>query len=557
MFEFPSLARGAAFILDPEGSGSLVPLPSGVERAQAYADAAKAAIAAAHRALNTTMSVIEGSGSGKWAVREGWAGEEWGLEGLGRAWKVREVLGGKYRSFHAPDEQVFYDLAEARHYGQNLSRLERMDYRFRRVTRFGGSDASFASIDLANQRAVFSRPDSIYGHADRSAGGLGGVGGDGAHAAPEEQAPVALAPLPPGWAPDEGAMEKLSGMVCAGLATLGNSSSRVVGHVLAPAQHGLVRSGGDGVGGQGAEGAEGAAGDECRRLPVRPRGAEAADVAGGGEEAATAVGAAARVAQVALRVLNASDVAQDLAADGNGRQLLFQVARFGLPDLSCVVAARAEGAAPGGGEPHPDDGAIDLLSPAEEAHVACVRQCRARLWRFLLALPPADASPADLADDDSPAGAPARPRGDTLHARDARQARRKAQPGEACQGARVSTRQERKAKRRRRRAREQERARRWWRQSQRLSLLAAPSAQMRAWEMTHERLVLALCHLVDHEPWQLRDDYPDGDSEDQRCTLCGPAMLCPHQVPPTACCCGVRRPCPAARPCHARRALRV
>ena len=251
VFEFPSLARGAAFILDPEGSGSLVPLPSGVERAQAYADAAKAAIAAAHRALNTTMSVIEGSGSGKWAVREGWAGEEWGLEGLGRAWKVREVLGGKYRSFHAPDDQVFFDLAEARHYGQNLSRLERMDYRFRRVTRFGASDASFASIDLANQRAVFSRPDSIYGNAHHSAGGLGGVGGDGAHAAPEEQAPVALAPLPPGWAPDEGAMEKLSGMVCAGLATLGNSSSRVVGHVLAPAQHGLVRSGGDGVGGRG------------------------------------------------------------------------------------------------------------------------------------------------------------------------------------------------------------------------------------------------------------------------------------------------------------------
>ena len=540
MFEFPSLARGSAFILDPEGSGALVPLPSGVDRARAYAEAAKAAMAAAHRARNTTARVIEGSGSGKWAVREGWAGEEWGLEGLGRAWKVREVLGGKYRSFHAPDEQVFYDLAEARHYGQNLSRLERMDYRFRRVTRFGGSDASFASIDLANQRAVFSRPDSIYGHADRSAGGLGGVAGDGdgAHAAPEEQAPVALAPLPPGWAPDEGAMEKLSGMVSAGLATLGNCSSRVVGRVLAPGQHGLGRSGGD----------------------RRPRGADAADVAGA-EEAGSAVGAATRVAQVALQVWNASDVAQDLAADGHGRQLLFQVAQFGLPDLSCVVAGRAEGAAPGGGEPDPDDGAVDILSPAEEAQVACVRQCQARLWRFLLAMPPADASPADLADDDSPAGAPVPSPGDLnpkpSHARDHRQASRQATPGEAWQGERGSTRQERKAKRRRRRAREQERARRWWRQSQSLSLLAAPSAQMRAWEITHERLVLALCHLVDHEPWQLRDDYPDGDSEDQRCTLCGPAMLCPHQVPPTACCCGLRRPCPAARPCHARRAFRV
>ena len=62
------------------------------------------------------MRVIEGSGRGKWAVREGWAGSEWGFEGLGRAWKIREVLSGKYRSFHAPDETVFFDHAEALYY---------------------------------------------------------------------------------------------------------------------------------------------------------------------------------------------------------------------------------------------------------------------------------------------------------------------------------------------------------------------------------------------------------------------------------------------------------
>ena len=55
---------------------------------------------------------------------QGWAGPEFGLESLQRAWRVREVLGGKYRSFHAPDETVFFDLAEAKYYG-NLSRLER------------------------------------------------------------------------------------------------------------------------------------------------------------------------------------------------------------------------------------------------------------------------------------------------------------------------------------------------------------------------------------------------------------------------------------------------
>jgi hypothetical protein len=33
-----------------------------------------------------------------------------------------------------------------------------VDYRFRRTTRVGGPDSSFATIDMANQRAVFSRP---------------------------------------------------------------------------------------------------------------------------------------------------------------------------------------------------------------------------------------------------------------------------------------------------------------------------------------------------------------------------------------------------------------
>jgi hypothetical protein len=41
---------------------------------------------------------------------------EWGLEGLSGAWKVREILGGKYRSFHAPDESVFFDLGEAQYF---------------------------------------------------------------------------------------------------------------------------------------------------------------------------------------------------------------------------------------------------------------------------------------------------------------------------------------------------------------------------------------------------------------------------------------------------------
>jgi hypothetical protein len=38
------------------------------------------------------------------------------LEGLSGAWKVREILGGKYRSFHAPDDSVFFDLGEAQYY---------------------------------------------------------------------------------------------------------------------------------------------------------------------------------------------------------------------------------------------------------------------------------------------------------------------------------------------------------------------------------------------------------------------------------------------------------
>ena len=128
VYQFPRLAPGTAFTLDPNGSGALMPLPS--ELAEAQRKAAEA-LAAVRRPQNTTLCAIPGSGRGKWAVREGWAGPEFGLEGLQRAWKVREVLGGKYRSFHAPDEMVFFDLNEAVYYG-NLSRLERMEYRYRR-----------------------------------------------------------------------------------------------------------------------------------------------------------------------------------------------------------------------------------------------------------------------------------------------------------------------------------------------------------------------------------------------------------------------------------------
>jgi len=50
-----------------------------LERAQLLAEQS---IAAVRGPSNTNLHVINGSGLGKWGVREGWAGPEWGLEGL-------------------------------------------------------------------------------------------------------------------------------------------------------------------------------------------------------------------------------------------------------------------------------------------------------------------------------------------------------------------------------------------------------------------------------------------------------------------------------------------
>jgi hypothetical protein len=228
VYQFPRLAPGTAFTLDPNGSGALMPLPSDLAEAQRKASEALAAV---RRPQNTTLCAIPGSGRGKWAVREGWAGPEFGLEGLQRAWKVREVLGGKYRSFHAPDEMVFFDLNEAVYYG-NLSRLERMEYRYRRVTRIGGTDASYATVDMADLRPVFSRPDSIYGDMYKQEPSWNPYTDD----VPAEQPPVALPPLPPGWGPEEGAGEKLAWAVCRELVILINGSRPLQGKVLGSGQ---------------------------------------------------------------------------------------------------------------------------------------------------------------------------------------------------------------------------------------------------------------------------------------------------------------------------------
>jgi hypothetical protein len=194
---------------------------------------------------------------------------------------------------------------------------------------------------------------------------------------------------------------------------------------------------------------------------------------------------------------------------------------------------------------------------AEEESVRCVRRCRAQLWRFLLALTlaPRRAADPDGGVEEVPDGGVEEARGTGTRAEEGRKARGGRGRAErkkwaedkggvdgsvglvgACNatdqgqagvlvyagdrageeervlggGGKKGTREllrrkERRRRREREREREREEERALWRQSQTLSLLALPSAHMKEWQETHERLVLALCHLVDHEPWQVRD----------------------------------------------------
>jgi hypothetical protein len=461
VYRFPHLARGTAFVLDPSGSGCLMPLPSDLEIAQRMAAAASATV---RRPTNLTMSVIEGSGTGKWAVREGWAGPEWGLEGLGRAWKVRETLGGKYRSFHAPDESVFFDIGEARYYGNNLTRLQRMDYRFRRTTRLGGPDASFATVDMAAQRAVYSRPDSIYGDGHLQDPGWNQYLDE----EPGECPPVELYPLPPGWGPNEDASSHLAKFVQQRVGALGVWKEMMI-------------DGEDGVlGGIDANvtDADAMDGEGARRMLDALRDLEHVD----SDQAVSGRGESERVARLSELVLNGSALSEMLGTVSRGRDLVLELARYGMPDLS-------------GGQGREEK--IDILTEGQEHSVQRVRRCRAALWRFLLAMPLATAV-APL-DGSTPPGLSAqmshklREDASVLKPRD--------------QGAGNATRL-RKLKKKQARMRREAQARAWWRQSQSLSLLASPSEQMRVWQVTHERLVLALCYLVDHDPWQIFGTVP-------------------------------------------------
>jgi len=194
-----------------------------------------------------------------------------------------------------------------------------------------------------------------------------------------------------------------------------------------------------------------------------------------------------------------------------GRELVLELTRFGMPELL----------------PGDEDEKIDLLSEAQEESVRRVRRCRASLWRFLLALPlpPAAATAAGVsAGLDLPSAASARE--EALSAGKGQQRR---EAGAELAGGRAggpattvlrraptsagNATELRKVRRRRARRRREEQLRVWWRQSQALSLLERPSEQMHAWQVTHQRLLLALCHHVDHEPWQLFDDYPEASDE--------------------------------------------
>ena len=116
----------------------------------------------------------------------------------------------------------------------------------------GGPDASYATVDMAHLRPVFSRPDSIYGDMYTQEPSWNPVTDD----VPAEQPPVALPPLPPGWGPEEDAGERLARAVCRELVILINGSRPLQGKVLGTGQavDGWDREVGVGVGvGVGAE----------------------------------------------------------------------------------------------------------------------------------------------------------------------------------------------------------------------------------------------------------------------------------------------------------------
>ena len=200
------------------------------------------------------------------------------------------------------------------------------------------------------------------------------------------------------------------------------------------------------------------------------------------DQAVSGRGESERVARLSELVLNGSALSEMLGTVSRGRDLVLELARYGMPDLS-------------GGQGREEK--IDILTEGQEHSVQRVRRCRAALWRFLLAMPLATAV-APL-DGSTPPGLSAqmshklREDASVLKPRD--------------QGAGNATRL-RKLKKKQARMRREAQARAWWRQSQSLSLLASPSEQMRVWQVTHERLVLALCYLIDHDPWQIFGTVP-------------------------------------------------
>ena len=86
------------------------------------------------------------------------------------------------------------------------------------------------------------------------------------------------------------------------------------------------------------------------------------------------------ISSLALLALNGSALQATLAEVDGGRDVVLALAKFGLPDLTCLFP---------GAWHELGDGKIDVLSEGEEEGVRAVRRCRSALWQAFSKVPAA------------------------------------------------------------------------------------------------------------------------------------------------------------------------